>query len=439
MADVTALTNQVNALLGRIANLETAAAAPQGPPAVTFALNPAHAVTGMINYTESTGIKLYKAATYPLAILFDGTIKTLRPMLNLLERRVDEFNARHLVTIPVVPSTPAGAAATNRDLFTESRLCDLKSIKDHATTCMGTDDKNKQLNSMFATLMFNSMDAEGTMALENSGLDYKVNGSASFAIMVKGIIQLCEVDTFASSFLIREKMALLPQTIEEIKFDIRAFNMHANDLVTKLSLSGEKSDDLFLNVFNSYKKCPDEDFHSEFLAQARKYKDGTLVRNVDNLMSWGLQTYNELNEAQTYGKPTKADQEIIALTAQLQKAEKSNKNIQKQLTQIKKDRKKSSNKKDDDKKKKGGDGKKKFAAPTWPKPTGTESKGPRKFKDEDWYWCPDHDRWVKHPHDKCRIRLKREKENGANQGTPPPGQVSAANALIGMIAEAAQE
>lgn len=446
MADQVAdLQAQLAAALARIVNLEsTATAAATAPPTATFALNPAHAITGIINFTDAAGIKLYKAAVSPLAILFDGTIKTLRPMLNLLDRRVSEYNASVLITIPVITTAATAntaAVTTNYNLIKESRLCDFNSVKDMSTNHISTNGREKQLNNMFATLMFNSMNTDGALALENSGYDYNIQGEASFPLLIKSIIQLCEVDTFASSFLVREQMSALPSKIVELQYDIKAFNMHVNDLIKKLKQSGEKSDDLFLNVLNSYKICPDQDFKDEYKVHSRKYKEGQLPKNVDELMKWGLKHFNELTEAKTYGQPSKQDQEIIALTAKLEKAEKSHQTIQKQLTQITKSGGDNTNKKKNggNKKKDGGNNKKKFDAPDWGKPTGNDSRGPRKYKEEDWYYCSTHQAWVKHKPAECRKKIAQEAALNQDQGSGDQGSVSAANALIDMLTEAASQ
>ena len=133
---------------------------------------------------------------------------------------------------------------------------------------MATQDRNRQLNTMFTECLFNLMNEQGLRHLEQSGYDYQYNNKDCFPMMVKALIQICEVDTQATSFLVRNEMARLNEKIVELQYNVKEFNMHVNDLIERLEIAGETSHDLFIQVSNAYKRCPDNNFQQELRAQA---------------------------------------------------------------------------------------------------------------------------------------------------------------------------
>jgi len=100
---------------------------------------------------------------------------------------------------------------------------------------MATNNRLKQLNHMFVELLHESMNTDGYRSLAQSSHNYKVNGADRFALMIKSIIQMCGVDSFANAFNIRNKMSDLPVKLVELKFDIKEFNMYVNDLVEQFA------------------------------------------------------------------------------------------------------------------------------------------------------------------------------------------------------------
>ena len=400
----------------------------QQPLPPTFALNPAQAVQGLFDFTDTAGAKIYKAATSALNVVFSGTVTTLRPFLRELNRRSVEYGAQDLLNIPKI-----GTPGHTNSLITQSRLVSFEDIKAHANSFMGLQVRGTQLNHMFVNCLFNSMNSEGLRNLEQSGYCYQVNDEDCFPLMVKTMIQLCEVDTQATSFLVRHDMAKLTPKIQELKYDIKEFNMHVNNLIERLETAGETSQDLFIQVFNAYKVCPDEDFQQELKAQARLYKEGKINRSTGDLMAWGLQIFIELMEADTYGKPSKSDQEIMALTAKLEETNENNNKLKKQLTQITQGQGEKREKRGDKKGKKD----KKSDLPNWAIPTNEQSAGPKQHKGKDFFYCFEHKKWGRHKTDDCQVRKARleEEESSSNEESSSAAPTAAAT-LLSMLANA---
>ena len=58
-------------------------------PAPAFALTPALAWTGIIDFTSASGIKLCKTITTPLMTLYDGSVGNLAQFLDEVQRRAN--------------------------------------------------------------------------------------------------------------------------------------------------------------------------------------------------------------------------------------------------------------------------------------------------------------------------------------------------------------
>ena len=84
---------------------------PVSPPLITFALNPAHAVQGVINFAKSDNVKLHRKGTSRLNDdPFDCVPKDLHQFLKTLADRAIEFQrndgAVGIMQIPDHPITP---------------------------------------------------------------------------------------------------------------------------------------------------------------------------------------------------------------------------------------------------------------------------------------------------------------------------------------------
>ena len=69
----------------------TAGAAPAAAAPTVFALNPSKAVTNLYDYTTTKDAKLYASATAALTNKHEGTVATLRVILDELALRSNEF------------------------------------------------------------------------------------------------------------------------------------------------------------------------------------------------------------------------------------------------------------------------------------------------------------------------------------------------------------
>jgi hypothetical protein len=83
---------------------------------VAFASTSAQAVRDLYNDNTTKDVKIYKMATDPLLTKHDGTISTLRPMLDELLMRVKDFNWTSLIIVMDDDKKPCNVILQNRAL-----------------------------------------------------------------------------------------------------------------------------------------------------------------------------------------------------------------------------------------------------------------------------------------------------------------------------------
>ena len=124
-ADLQAAQAQIQAL--------QAAQAQQQPPPGPFALTPALAMQNTIDYSTSTGVKVYKAGIAPLPTLFDGSTANLSLFLTEVESRANENGWNGILMISDQdPHNP-----TNRNLTTQHHMLTLENVQNAAHAYLG--------------------------------------------------------------------------------------------------------------------------------------------------------------------------------------------------------------------------------------------------------------------------------------------------------------
>jgi hypothetical protein len=224
---------------------------------VDFALTPAQAVRDLYDYNTTKDAKIYKMATDPLLTKHDGTIATLRPMLDQLLMRVKDFSWDTLVSIEDDDKKAFNVILQNRALT-------MNNVANSARTYLGTQTRTAQDNYLMVQCILNSLDADGAKALRNSQYSYVQNGEPCAALLVKVLLLDCEVETASTNFFVRAQLGDLEQHMVSIDYDVIVFNKHVSELLRKLRQGGEESHDdvlfIYMHVMRAYLICPDPDF-----------------------------------------------------------------------------------------------------------------------------------------------------------------------------------
>ena len=138
---------------------------------------------------------------------------------------------------------------------------------------------------------------------------------------LKVIIRNTTVDTRSTVFHLRENLNNLEAKMLEVSYDIEAFNQYVTSQVEQLAARGETSSDLLINVFAAFLAVPDKKFVEYIEKQKDKYDEGEDV-STKKLMQVALIKYKDRKRSDLWQAPSVEEEQIIALTAQIDEMQK---------------------------------------------------------------------------------------------------------------------
>jgi hypothetical protein len=138
------------------------------------------------------------------------------------------------------------------------------------------------------------------------------------SLLLKAIITRTHVDTRATVTFIREALSQLDVKMSSLDSNITKFNIYVKSQVISLEARGEFTNDLLVNVFKGYQMAQDKDFAQFIKRKKDAYDEGANI-NVASLMDAAENKYKTRILAGEWSAPTKEQEQIIALTAQVDK------------------------------------------------------------------------------------------------------------------------
>ena len=370
-----------------------------------FALSPALANQGVIDYTTSMGAKIRKAAIEPLDVPFDGKSANLQTFLKQVQDRARDSGWNDILTI----SDQAAENPQNRNLITQHRMLTIENVRAAAAAYIGHPVRNAQNSDMLYQFLDKSLSKEmrKTMMTERSKYeitanDVTYNDGPSF---LKALLMKSQVETNATNFYLRETLQRLPEKISDMDDNIEDFNDYVSMQVTNLSAGGQTSTDLLVSLFLAYQRVKDRDFNDYIKRKKEQYDEGDTF-TPQELMDAALTKYNTLNQAKTWKVPSEEAQQIVALTAQLEQ-------YKKQLAKRQKSNSKSSDI-DDKSDKQNKSQRKAKEYPAWRKQKPRPNQKSRKVDGTTYLWCDHHGLWMSHSTEDCRAK-KRAEEKAKNK------------------------
>ena len=157
------------------------------------------------------------------------------------------------------------------------------------------------------------------------------NGMKMDPLFLKCIISKSEVDTRVTTSLVRANLSNLNKYLPSIKYDIEAFNNYVIDQRKILIARGEDTTDLMVNLFKGYMTAKDKEFREFIKTQKNKYEIEGVDMTVDQLMQLAETKYKALVQTKEWNAPTKEQEQIVALTAQLNDYKKGTLKLSKHL------------------------------------------------------------------------------------------------------------
>lgn len=352
----------------------------QAPPAPAFALMPAAAIQGIIDYTSREGNKLYVAATQPLSKEegYECEPIGLHGFLQKLHERASMNLWNDPIGILHVPEDMAQPMINQRYMITEYGLLTMEQIRAFEVTYLGTQTRAAQDNHMLYRCLIESLSTAGFNKVVLWREDYHVGDNPSALLLLKVIIRESHVDTNATTATIRQRLSTLDTYLPTVGHDISKLNDHVMLLTESLTARGEQTNDTLVNLFKAYMAASDKEFVGYIKRKYEGYIDGTLQElTYERLMLLARNKWQHMVDEDTWNAPSAEEEKIIALRAEMSNFKKSLGNKghpQKDKPNIPRATGTKSNRK---------------VKPEWFKiaPVGDKKRKPRQWNNKDWWWC----------------------------------------------------
>ena len=376
---------------------------------IIFSLTPATAIGGIIDYSTSSGRKMYASATAKLEEdQFDCVAEDLYSFLKALKDRTREFGwDTHGVGILSIPDDPINPSEF-KSLIDQHGEIEIETIRTFEESYIGESVRPAQDTAQLYRCLMASLSKEGKKKILIWENQYTINGMGSGNLLLKIIVRESHLDTNATSASIRTKLTDLDRYIPTIGHDITKFNTYVKLLIDGLHSRGETSHDLLVNLFKGYMACSDKEFVAYIKRKQDAFEEGTPIQ-VDNLMKNAADKYKTLLQKGKWNAPDANEAKIMALQAEIKK--------------LKEKKKAGTPSKDNDSKKK-----KENEKPQWfsKRPSKDKLHKPKEWKGRKWYYChPDTGGkcdgiWRQHLPSECKGKgfkfVKTEQNNPKRKG-----------------------
>jgi hypothetical protein len=298
-----------------------------------FALNPADAVQGVIDWSTPLGMAIDKKAPKALhSEQFDGKAENLQLFLKMFQMRGLEFgwfSHDRDVAIGLIaedPDDPADNTVYNFIDYYGSVT--REDISAHAEAYMFSNDAVSQRAQQDDRLAFrclsNSLEAgilkvvllkESKWMVTNPDDEDEKRESA--ILFLKTIIEECSIQTNATNAAIRTRLASLNDYIVKIGSDISKFNQYVEENMAALSARGEETSDLLVNLWKAYKAAEDKTFADFMKRQCEQYEMSDKEMSPKELMNMAMTKFKLLKEAGEWKEPSETEKTILALKAEV--------------------------------------------------------------------------------------------------------------------------
>ena len=347
-----------------------APAANQNAAAVVFALTPAAANPGIIDYTTVAGRKMKESCTKKLTEeLFDCVPENLFTFLKALKDRARDLDWNGGAGILDIVRNPANVNSPSDDLLEAYGNISLESVKTYEMTYINRPVRPAQDTYNLYLCLMNSMSEVGKSKVLIWEREYTVGGYVSGPLLLKVMIRESHLDTNATTGSIREKLSSLDLYLPTVGCNVTKFNQYVKLMIQALGARGETTQDLLSNLFKGYSSCSDQSFVTYIMKKQDEYDEGQAMTS-DQLMLLADNKYKNLLLKNKWNAPSEHEEKILALEAKINALQ--------------------------NKRKRGGGGagkyvrdpKKQFAAkPEWMKEAPGIGANARVWKDKLWHYC----------------------------------------------------
>jgi hypothetical protein len=411
------------------------------PPAV-FAITPAHAIRGLLDYSKAEHHKVYKSGTRPVTDEpFNCDADGLYQFLGEVEDRADEMGwSTGILNVSV---NAEGEEERKENIIQNYGTITLEQVKKSELQYINGSERRTQDTYMLYRCLMASLTSEAKKKIMIWQEQYHIGQpkASSGVALLKVIIRESHLDTNATTSQIRTKLSSLDKYIMTVDSDIGKFNQYVKLLVQSLAARNQSSSDLLVNLFKGYGAVSDEVFRAWLMRKQDDHEEGEET-TPDDLMIAAKNKYDTMVEKGTWNAPT-AEEKIVALEAKFKSTMKSlSKKVSFDGSAKKKGAKSGTDKSTPRKKgQKDEDHPKKWKAP---KPN---DKKEVEFKGHTWYWCGKDtggkcEKWRAHKPSECKglgsdggtAKDKRKRDGkGSDKGKSVAKKLKIAKAYVAKL------
>ena len=417
--DAAQVANQIAAAIaGAVAN-----AAPAAPPAAVFALTPALAETGILDYKQKSGSDIYKTATASLKTLFKGETPNLRTLTNELTTRAKSFGWERILTVTM------GAGNPDLEVHRHYNAMTLDQVKTYVNTYIDVGDRNQQ-NDYQLYVCLNATVDEATLKMMSSlSEDYTcgVNDDKTSGVLYLKVL-LAKSAPQAKAMATQARTNIMDLHVymkDTAKDNVKLLHEHVKSCIAQLLSVNQTSTDIETALFKAYAACKDKKFREYADRLQDKYnEDMTDTITYPVIMAKTENVYTIRMTAKTWLQLSDEQVEIHALRGQVQALTGAVKQVPNAPRAPK-------------------------GPPTRPSGGGIDAAGKRKAKFDrikpewrkikpkhgeshtknvngvEWFYCIHHGYWVQHKSDECR-------DKPAGPATTTEADIRAAIADVGV-------
>jgi hypothetical protein len=267
---------------------------------------------GDIDLSTKAGKSLWDEGIKPLENKFSGNGRDLVRFLADITNRAKKCKWQTLLTINNKSLLTHYGEITTQEVIAAKTARDLVPV----TTLADARDKVNAL--MMYHFIYDSLGANPQKKLSTKLLDINQDGP----LLLKVVLDQTFVATQASTFAIKERFYEL--TLKKYKWNVQALNQDVREKLIDLIAAGNASDDsdTMISLFRAYKTATNEEFSNAVDFWKNEWSSG-LLTTAEQLMDKADMKYVELRELGTWGKRSTKDDQIIALTSQVEALKKS--------------------------------------------------------------------------------------------------------------------
>jgi len=296
------------------------------PPVVQFAITPALAITGLLDYTKGDHVKIFRGAIKavsdePFNCEADGLYQFLKDVLD----RADEMGwTQGILKINKEEDDQDDDEPPKVDNLIDSYgTLTLEEVVESEALYIEEQGRKAQDTYMLYKCLMASLtsDARKKVSIWSDQFrigDRKLCGGVA---LLKVIIRESHLDTNATTNQIRTKLSNLDSYITTIDSDIGKFNQHVKLLVQSLTARNQTTSDLLINLFKGYGAVSDEVFRAWLVRKQDDHEEGEEI-TPDELMMAAKNKFDAMKEKGTWNAPT-AEEKIVALEAKFDSTVKS--------------------------------------------------------------------------------------------------------------------